>query len=76
MGFVVIGKGRRGRWNGQTIILGSIRANALAKDMDQANQYLERARKFLATLPDPEIDPNSLEIAKVTTLNDMNMREL
>lgn len=67
MGYVILGKARKGKWAGQTVIMGSLSSNALAKNMETAELYLARIRKSMENSSDPEIDPASLEIAKVVT---------
>lgn len=69
MPYVILGNARKGRWAGQLVIIGSIRENSLANGLKEAESYMARARAMFLSRPDPDIDPDSLRIAKVTDPN-------
>ena len=64
-GYVLIGVGTKGKFKGQKVIIGTIHGNSLAQDMEQAEGYLKRAKENISKLLDPDIDPESIEIAMV-----------
>jgi len=63
--FVLIGLSIQGRWKGKYVIVGSLKENVLCETIEQAQEYFRRAHDYLITIPNSEVDPDTLQIAEV-----------
>lgn len=67
-GWVVVGKAKTGSFKDDWVVVGNFKVNVLAKTKEQAEEYLDRSRKYLSSIPESELEISTLKVVPVQTI--------